>query len=162
MGWSAAGYENIGPNRAALYDLKSSDRAFKVEVTGVDVASMGDLLTFQVRSEEAGRLWVLQVDPEDNLSVIFPNKYTGENHIAPGENIHIPPKGADWVIEAWEPVGQSILAFIVTQGEADLDEVFGQQKNMAGDMDKALNIVTASPNWGLEKMVVDVKRKDSK
>ncbi|MBU2551055.1 MAG: DUF4384 domain-containing protein [Proteobacteria bacterium] len=151
-------YVHVGPSWAALNDMKTSERTFRVWVWGPDRADLGDRIDFEVQSEQSGRLWVVQVDPHDELTVLWPNDKVKDNRIEAQTRVHIPPQGADWSIVAGEPAGQSVVAFIVTRGDVDLADVLPQDDGMA----KALSLVSETPNWGLIKRVIDVKGKVGK
>ena len=101
-----------------------------------------------------GRLWILQVDPNDEVSLIFPNALAQDNQISANSWKKIPAEGTNWSIEAMKPTGVSVLAFIVTAPGTDLSSVFNGQPE---EMDKALRIVENSPAWGLAKQVIDIK-----
>lgn len=146
-------YIHVGPNWAALNDLKPSDKTFGVDARGERDLKLGDEITFTVTSTKAGKLWVVQVDPKDRVTLLFPNEQAKENALSANKPFNVPPKDANWDITAGEPAGKSIVAFIVTTGGTDLQDVLGQQKNMT----KALRLVERTPAWGLEKVVVDVK-----
>jgi len=45
------------------------------------------------------------------------------------------------------------VAFIVTTGDTDLQDVLGQK----GSMTKALRLMENGPSWGVGKLVIDVK-----
>ncbi len=145
-------YVHVGPNWDGLHKLKPSDRTFRVSVSGKNSAKIGDDLFFKITSEKDGRLWVVQVDPEDELSVLFPNQAISDNTISAGKSVSVPPKGVDWSITAGKPVGKSIVAFVVTTGDTDIGDVLTGEK----DISKALKIAKSS-DWGIEKLVIDIK-----
>ncbi|MEW6267490.1 MAG: DUF4384 domain-containing protein [Thermodesulfobacteriota bacterium] len=151
-------YVHVGPNWAALHDLKPSDNAFQVTVTGRDKLTLGEEISFTVYSAKPGNLWIVQVDPKDNLTVLFPNQRVRDNYIQAEATVRLPPQGADWSIVANEPLGPSVIAFIVVRGEADLNQALGQKDGMA----KALSLASESPSWGLAKLIVEVKGKEEK
>ena len=148
-------YVHVGPNWASLHNLKASEKTFNVSVMGKEAYKKGERIILTVTSSKAGKLWVVQVDPEDRVTMIFPNDRSSENAIKANTPVSIPPVGANWEVEAGEPLGKSAMAFIVTTGNTDLSHVLGAQKSMT----KALNLVEATPSWGIGKMVIDIKKK---
>ena len=145
-------YVHVGPNWAGVNDLTPSGNSFAVHVTGNRELNLGDNLTFQATSGKDGKLWVVQVDPEDRVTLLFPNQKSKDNCIAAGTPFQVPPKDAGWRIQAEKPTGKSVVAFIVTTGDTDLQDVLGRQKSMS----KALTLVENTPSWGVEKVVIDV------
>ncbi len=147
-------YVHIGPNWAALHAIQPSSKTFDVQIEAKNTAILGDTLALKVKSEQAGKLWILQVDPNDEVSLIFPNALTPNHAIAAGQWMTIPAPGSSWSIEAMKPSGVSVIAFIVTSPNTDLNDVFNGQAN---EMDKALRLVENAPAWGLAKQVIDIK-----
>ena len=143
---------HVGPNWAAVNDLKPSDKTFDVSVRGKQSYAVGDEVELKVTSKEAGQLWIVRVDPNDEVGLIYPNDFVESNDIAANKAMEIPGEEANWSIAASEPVGKSVVAVIVTTGNTDLRDVFDQK----GSMSKALQIVEAAPSWGLSKHVIDV------
>ena len=150
-------YVHVGPNWAAVYDLKASEKTFSVKVKSKQDETMkvGADLAIEVTSDKAGKVWVVQVDPEDKVTLLFPNERSKDNTIKANAPFSVPPNEATWHIEAGEPVGKSVVAFIVTAGDTDLQDVLGNKRSMT----KALRLVENAPSWGLEKVVIDVKKK---
>jgi hypothetical protein len=146
-------YVHVGPNWGALQKLEPSETPVRVTVHARSPVKFGDRLELHARSERAGRLWVVQVDSEDQLDLLFPNEASPDNAIEAGREVRIPPADATWTIEASEPAGLSLVAAIVTTGDADLSAVLGDEKSAA----KALVIVENGPAWGLARTVVEVK-----
>ena len=146
-------YIHVGPNWASLHNLKASEKTFNVSVMGKETYKKGESIVLTVTSSKAGKLWVVQVDPQDRVTMLFPNDRSPDNQIKANTPVSIPPEGATWEVEAGEPLGKSAMAFIVTTGNTDLSHVLGAQKSMP----KALNLVEAAPSWGIGKMVIDVK-----
>ncbi len=153
VGCATQQYVHVGENWAALNNLEPSGNVFRVMAWGPETIQVGEQINFRILSAEPGRLWVVQVDPEDNLSLLFPNDLSRNNTINDNVEVHIPPADAAYSIEASEPAGRSVVAFIVTQGSTDLNEALTQKDGLA----KALELVRDDPAWGLRKLVIDVK-----
>ncbi len=146
-------YIHVGANWDALYKLKAPEKTFSVGVRGKEQAKLGDDLSFKVASEKNGRLWIVQVDPDDSLTLLFPNEKMSDNAISADKSLVIPPENADWGIEASKPIGKSIVAFFVTTGDTDIHDVLSQGK----DISKAIRLVQDSDEWGVEKLVIDIE-----
>jgi hypothetical protein len=146
-------YIPVGPNWDELNRLKASDKTFNVTATVKDSYKLGDRIDFLVNSEQDGKLWIVRVDPNDEVSMLFPHDYAKDNKIKANENLQIPSNGASWHLEASKPLGKSIVAFIVTTGDTSLSDVINNQKSMP----KALRLVESSPQWGIYKRVIDVQ-----
>lgn len=150
-------YVHVGPNWAALHEIKSSEKTFSVEIDAASSAILGDKIVLKVKSEQAGKLWILQVDPNDEVSLVYPNAISKNNQIAADNWQQIPAEGSNWSIEAMKPTGVSVLAFIVTSPGTDLSSVFNGQPK---EMDKALRIVEKTAAWGLAKQVININIKE--
>lgn len=141
-------YVHVGENWAALNELTPARSSFSVTARAKSRYKLGDELNFEVISERAGRLWVVRVDPNDEALVLYPNAYTGDNTVVAGENLQIPPTGAEWSLEASEPVGESIVAFIVTTGNTDIEDVLNAPSSAAA---------AQLPPWGMAKEVINIE-----
>lgn len=145
-------YVHVGPNWDELNNIKSSKKTFKVKATLKDKLKLGDKLEFEINSEQTGKLWIVRVDPNDEVQMLFPHDHAKDNTINANKSMNIPSKTARWHLEASKPVGKSIVAFIVTTGDTSLADVINKQKSMP----KALRLVESSPQWGIDKHVIDV------
>ncbi|WP_020585251.1 DUF4384 domain-containing protein [Desulfobacter curvatus] len=145
-------YVHVGPNWKALHDMEPKKNAFSVTAKGTREASLGNALSYTVYSGETGKLWVVQVDPDDKVSVIVPNAEMQDHQILKNVPLYIPPKGAHWEMAAMEPVGKSVLGFFVTTGDEDISDILAQGQGSS----KAIRVRPAS-EWGMDKMVVDIK-----
>ena len=142
----------VGENWKAVHELKSSDKSFRVTVDGREKIGLGDALDIRVSSTKDGKLWVVRVDPDDRVDVLFPNEYSPDNTIKAYRPLSVPPKGATYSIAATEPTGHSTLACIVTTDDTNLGDVFAGQ----GFSSKALAIMKRSPEWGIGRLIVEV------
>ena len=145
----------VGENWKQVHDLQSSDKSFTVQVNSKKKLTVGDALELNVTSAKDGRLWIVKVDPDDQVDVLFPNSYSRDNSIKAYQPLTIPPRNSDYTIAAAEPAGHSTLACIVTTGPTELGDVFANQ----GFSSKALTILKQSPEWGIGKTIIDVTSK---
>lgn len=149
----AVEFVHVGPNWAALNALRAPGNSFPVSVRGETNLKLGENLRFLVKSAKEGKLWVVQVDPKDRISILVPNSHLRDNKIPANKAIAIPSDGSAFSIQATEPKGKSILCFIVTTGNTDLREALGSGKAIA----KALTVVETAPAWSFRNVVVDVR-----
>lgn len=145
----------VGQNWKAVHELKSSDKSFTVDVNGKKQLKLGDALELNLTSAKDGKLWVVRVDPNDSVDVLYPNEFSKDNTIKAYQPLSVPPKDAGYSISATDPVGHSTLACIVTTGDTDLGDVFASQ----GFSSKALTIIKNAPEWGIGKLIVEVTAK---
>ena len=139
------------PNWTAVENLKSTSDQFRVELTGKAKLNLGDEMVFHVSSSQKGRLWMVQVDPNDEVTFLFPNREGQDNRLLGDKSVKIPPASADWVIEASEPKGESLVVAVVTTEKFDL------YKNMGTKSTKKLaDILSNAQDWGVGHMVVYV------
>ncbi|HFB64138.1 MAG TPA: DUF4384 domain-containing protein [Aeromonadales bacterium] len=150
-------YIHVGPNWDMIHKIQASQKSFDVNVSGVKSSyKVGDKLAFNVTSEKTGKLWIVQVDPNDEVTMIMPNQLQSDNNISAGQSFSFPPKNATWSAPASEPTGESVLAFIVTTGDADLNTVLSGQTDKKSVMQKTFRIIKDEPAWGLKTKVVNI------
>ena len=145
-------YVHVGPKWDALHKLTPPEDTFQVRVSGNVKAKLGENLSFRITSGKDGKLWIVQVDPQDELTLLFPNENVSDNTISARKSLSVPPRGAEWSIEASEPAGRSVVAFVITTGPIDIRDVLSEKK----DISKALRLVNESGEWGIGKLVIDI------
>lgn len=144
---------HVGPNWNAVHNMTPEKDSFYVKASGRQKAKLGEELTFSIKSEKTGKLWIVQVDPEDDTSIIFPNEEMKDNRISAKKTLSVPPEDAKWSIIAQEPKGRSVLAFIVTLGDTDIEDILSQARE---ESSKSLGIGKKS-GWSVKKLVVDIE-----
>ena len=145
-------YIHVGKNWDFIHKLKKSENSFQVVVSGTSSAEIGGDLQYTVTSEKDGKLWVVQVDPDDELSLLFPNEVATDNTIRAERPLLLPPTNGEWAIEASEPAGESVVVFVVTTGDVDIDDILVDENSMA----KAMRIIEKTPSWGFARKVVEI------
>jgi len=152
-------YIHVGPNWEKIHELKASEQTFNVHISGVKSSyALGEKLAFEVTSAKSGRLWIVQVDPNDQVTLMMPNQLQSDNQVTANKKFSFPPEGASWSAPASEPVGESVLAFIVTTGDTDLNNVLNGQLDNKAVMQKTFQIIKNEPAWGLTSKVVKINK----
>lgn len=149
-------YIHVGPNWDALQKLDTSTSKFKIKSSIKKSYKVGDKITASISSKRAGKLWVVFVDPNDEVSMMFPNAQSEANEIEANKTIKLPQPDSGWAIQAAEPLGQTIVSFIVTTGDLDLYDVLSSSNEST--MNEALNIIDTSDQWSIQTHVVTVKK----
>lgn len=151
-------YVHVGPNWDMIHKVQSSEQSFNIHLSGVKSSyKLSEKLEFNINSEKPGRLWIVQVDAKDEVSLLMPNQLQSDNMIKTGQAFYFPPKGVNWSAPASEPVGKSVLAFIVTTGDADLNAVLKGQNDKKA-MEKAFSIIKDKASWSLKTKVIDIQK----
>lgn len=144
----------VGPNWDAVWSLNPDDGDFTVTGKVGERFRVGELLAMQVNSTASGKLWVLQVDQNDAVEVLYPNSQVRDNFIRANRTLQIPPLGANWSLEAYEPIGETLIAFVVTTGNADLNDVLAMTRR---PVDQRADI-GGNARWGMDRTVILVER----
>ena len=81
---------------------------------------IGEAMQIKLTSQEAGYLFLLDINSAGQLTRIFPNKYSGSQlnkyHIKAGQTVIIPDERYGFDFTATEPVGKGLLvAFLVEE-----------------------------------------------
>ncbi len=118
-------YVHVGERWAALDQLAAPTDAIVVQVSGPSSGAVGDPVRFTVTPRDNGYLWVVQVDSQDRVSLLFPNEVEPDNQVTGGRERVIPGEGYKLVLD--KPTGVHLLAFIVTSQEDGLARVLPPQ-----------------------------------
>ena len=81
---------------------------------------LGQDISLTFRSSKDGYLNLVEIEPNGNMQVIFPNKYKGENQVKALQALRIPEDIGGFRFEAREPVGQSRIVALVTRNPLNL------------------------------------------
>lgn len=151
-------YVPVGSKWHQVHQLKPDGETF--QVTGEHGAlgnqyKIGEPIKLSITSERSGQLWVVAVDPKDQVELIYPNHKDHNNHIRAGQKITLPATDAGWDFAVDGPAGPMLLAYIVTTGDTRVEDVLGAVDDK--DMDKAIRLVDRRGAWGIARQVVNVK-----
>lgn len=113
---------------------------------------IGDPIRFQVTSSKAGKLWIIEVNQQDKVSVLFPYNKQANNIILANTPMMIPDSSWGVNLQAAEPRGQSQVAFIVTPIDKTLEDVV--------QIDNGKLAAVAFPtnsDWGIQRVYLEIK-----
>ncbi|MEY2884419.1 MAG: hypothetical protein RL490_2143 [Pseudomonadota bacterium] len=73
----------------------------------------GEAVSFEVASPEGGYLNLFDVGPDDNITLLYPNRYNTDNKVG-GGTVQIPTAQMPFTLPAQAPYGRSLVVAIVT------------------------------------------------
>jgi hypothetical protein len=119
-----------------------------IGVRGGNQVRLGDKVVFEAMSDVEGRLVILDVDADHNVTLLYPNQYVAAadpGRIAGGQRITIP--GPDYPgfssFEAREPTGRGSLLALVVPKEFDVERFAAS----AAVLTKGFQPVNDPPNY---------------
>lgn len=143
-------------NLAALEALHQPAKdAIKVDVeaNAGGVYHDGDPIRFKITSAKAGNLYIVSVNSENKAELLFPQGEGSENTLEAGKEYLFPPRDSKNNLYASKPLGRTALAFIVTAGDAQLDDILSLK---GGNLH---NISFGSDTqWGVKKLSISVEK----
>ncbi len=157
-------YVHVGERWAALDQLAAPADALVVQVSGPRSGTVGDPVRFTVTPRDSGYLWVVQVDSQDQVSLLFPNEAEPDNQVAGGRERVIPGEGYKLVLD--KPTGVHLLAFILTSQEDGLGQVLPAKVRDALQSDAGASASAFRPagvvldrglRWGWRKQALKVE-----
>jgi hypothetical protein len=98
-----------------------------------DSYGLGELLVITVEVPQGGYLNVINVGPDDNATVLFPNKYHDDNKVAAGP-VKIPTEQMRFDLPAQEPKGPSLVAAFLTQEPINLYQSSLGERDTKGNL----------------------------
>ncbi len=141
-------------NRATLSQLNAHLSAPKLKVEQPNgIYRIGDPIRFRVTSAQTGQLWVVQIDPADNVTLLYPTATNTDNRISANLATDLP--NASWQREwlAGQPMGESQVAFIVTPLNKTLDDVMQIRNNRL-----VKTAYAKDASWSMEKLTLRVQQ----
>jgi len=107
--------------------------------------SLGEEVFIDVTSDQAGYLYVISVDAEGKINMLFPNVYQQDNAIPAGKKVTVPdPDNKKFRIKAAPPTGREMIKALVTKEqlrECDPKE-FATREVTPVDLTKYVRLVT--------------------
>ena len=147
---------DVGPNWDALSRLDPAQSGFDITGKASTPVKLGERIEFEVTTPEPGRVWVLSIDGDDKLDLIYPNAMQRDNQVKAGDTVRIPPEGADWGIEAVEPTGKNLVAFLVTETDVDLERALDDARDER-DGEVVMQAIADRRYWGGMTQVVEIE-----
>ena len=129
-----------------LVAIKPEQSSFNVRVwTNKEEYQIGEKIIFSVESKQNGYLTLLDVDPNGNINIIFPNKFHQENFIRAGETYSVPSKEYNFALDVRGPSGLERIKAIITLDDIALLEM---------DFDQGFHSVQGGTTRGMRDIKV--------
>ena len=104
---------------------------------------LGETMKFRVYSERSGHLLLVDVNADEDVVQLFPNKHSERAgagaEIRAGRPVEIPTPYYGFELRAAKPVGPGILFAVVTEDPVSLDDLAGA--------DRGFEAVPDAPHW---------------
>lgn len=153
-------YVHVGERWASLSKLAEPTDPISVRVDGPTSGAVGDKVQFKVTARDDGYLWVVEVDSEDRVSLLFPNDEERDNRVTGGHERLVPGGSYSFVLD--KPTGVHLLAFVVTSQEHGLDQILPAsvrdvlQRDAAASAQPMGVTLDRGLRWGWQKQVLKV------
>ena len=104
-----------------LVAAKPYKSPFNVKVwTDKKKYQIGEKITFSVKAEENGYLTLLDINPQGEIVVIYPNRFHRDNFIQAGVTYKVPRERDNFALGVSGPAGQERIKAIVTLNKVSL------------------------------------------
>ena len=108
----------------------------RVGVRGGNRVRLGDRMIFEVRSDIAGRLVILDINASREVTLLYPNQFVAADdlgRVAAGASIAVP--GSDYqgftAFEAAEPLGKGLLPAMVVPEDFEIERFAADRAAMS-------------------------------
>lgn len=117
-------------------------------VTAAQIAAgklpIGARIGFQVHVSEPARVYILDLDAENNLHLLFPNKFDDFFSLPVAGDYLIPDQGAPYSFEVGGPTGLDLVKVIAVFGDATaFEDVIASVFTESGAFQRAISVVPA-------------------
>ena len=103
---------------------------------------LDDEVVFTINVPRAGYLNVVNVGPQDDATVLFPNKYHRDNRV-PAGRLMLPTDQMPFYFPAMAPTGRTLTVAILTQRKMDLYQDAVEGRDKAGTLTEILASLSA-------------------
>jgi len=135
----------------------------------------GEELEVAVESARDGYLYLFDIDAEQKVTQLLPNRLSPDNRIRAGVARQVPAKSDDYQFKAGKPYGRSVIVAIVTKAPwtqadrlqlpADFEPISSNQGTALREVMRGLLSGTGkggdageggAPEWAVQKVVVQI------
>ena len=106
------------PARSIIVEEVATDNPSTAIRVSVDKPSRiyaeGELVKAKVMSKSSGYLYVIHSNPNNELNMLFPNKYCTNNRIPANQEIDIPMANAGFKLRVVAPFGKEVIKVLLT------------------------------------------------
>ena len=114
------------------FTVKASQQTFRVD----------DEVVFTIDIPHAGFLNVVNVGPDDQATVLFPNKYYRDNHVSAG-TLTLPTDQMPFYFPAMEPTGRTLTVVFLTEKKVNMYEDAVEGRDKTGELTASLASLSA-------------------
>ena len=115
----------------------------RLEILPSSRVRLGETMKLRVHSERSGHLLLVDVNADEIVTQLFPNKFSERAgagaEIRAGRPVEIPTPYYGFKLRAGEPVGRGILFAVVTEDPVSLDDL--------ASADRGFEAVADAPRW---------------
>jgi len=151
---AAAQLRSITPVASATVGGSPSQHAVAVKVLPIKDITAGQIagfqlpigarIGFQVTVSEPARVYILNLDAEGNLPLLFPNKFDDFFSLPESGDYLIPDPGADYSFQVGGPVGKDLIKVIAVFGDATaFEDVLASTFTQNDVFPRAISVVPA-------------------
>jgi hypothetical protein len=118
---------------------------------------VGETLSISVTARATGRLTLLMVDPQGEVTELFPNPYFNagdSNFVAAGSRVTIPSDRSDYAIAVSDKLGEARLVALLRPADRPLPLACAEDT----DRGAATSQAGGSERWGVRQLRVQVVR----
>lgn len=169
------GVDNANNNREVIERIVNNSKFMVAMRADKKRLALGENINFSVISSRDGYLNIIEVEPNGNLNVIFPNKVATDNRVSADREKLVPQDIGGFKFKAQEPQGESIIAALVTDTPVNLfeDKSLGsslgnfrsidgsEHKKFKNKLMRSLGVEygkTESGLYGAQKITIEVRK----
>jgi hypothetical protein len=126
---------------------------------------VGDELGFRFEAARDGYLTIVDMDPAGKVTVVYPNAYQRDNHVAAGQEVVLPGAEMPFKFTAEEPAGRGVVRAFVTARPLALDFEEGDLTRAASVVQALRAVLGVQPGqpmplegWSTASVVYDIVR----
>ena len=123
-----------GPDQAADILAHTNEADIQLDIFPSTRFTLGEKMQFSVTSPTDGYLVVLDINADNEVTQLFPNRFSDKagknNRIVAGQPVSIPNSYYGFELTAGKPVGDGMLMAIVTEDPVQLNDLLAKNKDL--------------------------------
>ena len=143
----------VGPTRRRLQELAANLPQMEFAAAHTEL-SEGDNVVLALEVPRSGYLNVVNVNPEDDAVVLFPNAHHADNRVSEGR-FSVPGDAMDFDLVARAPFGESITVAFLTESPMNLYQDTLKGRNRNGQIVAMLAPLSAKATARMRSIVVE-------
>jgi len=145
----------LGNNWSSLEQLAITEQQLQITANTANL-HIGDILEIKINIPESGYLNVINIDPSDEVYIVYPESSIADNRVKSG-NLILPTPEMGYQLQLTEPSGENLFVAILSKEPINAYQGLGKGNKLDGKKIAELYRSKTAKDYSIGKLVLEVK-----